>query len=383
MNLGRVLSIARKNLRVLKHDRRTVGFIVLMPLLMITIFGYAFGGEVQDIKVHIVDLDSAPSNESISARVISSIQSRDTLRIVALLDESAQQDGGDPVATSTGQVEDAEIWATIVFDVNFTADVTSRLSSGYGAPVPVQVIVDGTNPNIVQAIVVDLQKSIAAVLAGMGAVPVVTISVDYVYGEGASFIDFFAPGVMSLAAMLVTFMLSIVSFVRERGTATMDRLLTTPVTESEIVVGHAISYGLVALMQSIVIILTAVLLFQVQIVGNVLLVLFTIFLLGLGMLGVGMLLSSFARSEFQAVQFMPIILFPSILLAGVFWPIEAIPEFLRPVSYFIPMTYAVAGCRSVMIRGWGIGDVWMEITILALFACVTLASSTYGLKRRR
>ena len=80
---------------------------------------------------------------------------------------------------------------------------------------------------------------------------------------------------------------------------------------------------------------------------------------------------------------MPIILFPSILLAGVFWPIEAVPDLLRPVSYFVPLTYAVEGCRSVMIRGWGLGDVWFQVAVLAAFAAVMLLLSTYSLKKRR
>src|SRR3989339_158215 len=213
--------------------------------------------------------------------------------------------------------------------------------------------------------------------------PPMTVSEERVYGEDAEFIDFFAPGVMGLAAMMVTFMLSIISFVHERSTGTLDRLLTTPVTEGEVVAGYALALGLVGLIQSIVILVTAVALFQVQIEGSPLLVLLIIFVLGAGTQGLGFLLSSNAKNEFQAVQFMPIILFPSILLAGVFWPIEAVPDLLRPVSYFVPLPYAVEGCRSVMIRGWGLGDVWFQLAVLATFAVVMLLLSTYSLKKRR
>jgi ABC-2 type transport system permease protein len=108
-----------------------------------------------------------------------------------------------------------------------------------------------------------------------------------------------------------------------------------------------------------------------------------IFLLGIGNQGLGFLLSSIAKNEFQAVQFMPIVLFPSILLAGVFWPLEAVPDFLRPVSYFIPLTYAVDCARSVMIRGWGLGEVWFQVLVLILFAAIMLLLSAYSLKRRR
>jgi ABC-2 type transport system permease protein len=74
---------------------------------------------------------------------------------------------------------------------------------------------------------------------------------------------------------------------------------------------------------------------------------------------------------------------PSILLAGIFWPLEAIPEFLRPISSFIPLTYAVDGARSIMIRGWGVDQIWVQIVILALFAIAMLFLSTLMLKRRK
>ena len=377
MRLERVLAIAKKNLRSLKHDRRTVGFLVLMPLLMITIFGYTFGGSVKNVDVYVVNLDQAPANQSLATAIITNLQTRDTLHIVKVYTSSSM------IAPSTEKVKDADIWATIVFNETFTQDVTSAASSGNGQPASVRMTMDGTNPNIVQAISNDLQTAIRSALgAGASAAPISVVP-DLVYGKDARFIDFFAPGVMGLAAMMVTFMLSIISFVHERSAFTLDRLLSTPVTEGEIVAGYALAFGLVGLVQSSVIITAAVLLFDIQIAGNVLLVVLVIFLLGVGSQGLGFLLSSIAKNEFQAVQFMPLILFPSILLSGVFWPLEAVPTLLRPVSYFIPLTYAVEGCRSVMIRGWGPGAIWFQLLVLAAFATAMLILSTYGLKRRR
>jgi len=377
VRLERVLAIAKKNLRSLKHDRRTVGFLVLMPLLMITIFGYTFGGNVKNVDVYIVNLDQTPANQSLATAIITNLQTRDTLHIVKVYTSSSM------IAASTEKVKDADIWATIVFNETFTQDVISAASSGNGQPASVRMTMDGTNPNIVQAISNDLQTAIRSALgAGASAAPVSVVP-DLVYGKDARFIDFFAPGVMGLAAMMVTFMLSIISFVHERSAFTLDRLLSTPVTEGEIVAGYALAFGLVGLVQSSVIITAAVLLFDVQIAGNVLLVVLVIFLLGVGNQGLGFLLSSIAKNEFQAIQFLPLILFPSILLSGVFWPLESVPTLLRPVSYFIPLTYAVEGCRSVMIRGWGLGGIWFQLLVLAAFATAMLILSTYGLKRRR
>ena len=377
MRLDRVLAVAKKNLRSLKHDRRTVGFLVLMPLLMITIFGYTFGGDVRNVDVYVVDLDQAPANQSISAAIIADLQTRETLHIVHVY-ASAEM-----IASSTEKVKDADIWAVIVFNETFTQDVALASSSGNGQSALIRLTADGTNPNIVQAISNDLLTAVRSVLGARAFVAPISVVPDLVYGKDARFIDFFAPGVMGLAAMMVTFMLSIISFVHERSASTLDRLLSTPVTEGEIVAGYALAFGLVGMVQSCVIISAAILLFDVMIVGNVFLALLVVFILGVGNQGLGFMLSSFAKNEFQAIQFLPLILFPSILLSGVFWPIEAVPTLLRPVSYFIPLTYAVEGLRSVMIRGWSVGGIWLQLAVLIGFATAMLVLSAYGLKRRR
>jgi ABC-2 type transport system permease protein len=375
MRLDRVLAIAKKNLRSLKHDRRTIGFLVLMPLLMITIFGYTFGGDVKNVKVYVVNLDNTPANQSVAGSIIADIESRDTLRVVRIVTTP------DGIASSTERVKDAKIWATIVFNESFSTDVANASISGI--PALIRLIIDGTNPNIVTAVSNDLQTAIRSVLGLRAFVAPINVVPDLVYGQDARFIDFFAPGVMGLAAMMVTFMLSIISFVHERSASTLDHLLSTPVTEGEIVAGYALAFGFVGLIQSCVIIAAAILLFNVLIVGNVLLALLVVFILGVGHQGLGFMLSSFAKNEFQAIQFLPLILFPSILLSGVFWPIEAVPTLLRPVSYFIPLTYAVEGLRSVMIRGWSVGGIWLQLVILIGFATAMLLLSAWGLKRRR
>ncbi len=357
-----------------------------MPLFMIAIFGYTFGGDLREVSVFIVNLDGEGANGSISASIIEDLATRDTLAIVSLI--GPENASSSEVASAISKVEKGEIWAAIVFGEDFTESALEALGNmRQGMPaIPSEIVVhvDSSNPNVAQAVVGELQISLQKTLVSeYGLIPPIVIDENRVYGEGAEFIDFFAPGVMGLAAMMVTFMLSIVSFVHERSYGTLDRLLTTPVTEGEIVGGYALALGFIAFIQSCVILVTAIVAFNIQIVGNVLLALFTIFLLGIGSQGLGFLLSSNAKTEFQAVQFMPIVLFPSILLAGVFWPIEAIPDFLRPVSYFIPLTYAVEGCRSVMIRGWGIEEVWPQLLVLAAFAAAMLLLSTYSLKKRR
>ncbi len=377
MNLGRVATIAIKTLRSLRHDRRTAGFLVLMPLFMIALFGYTFGGDIKDVDVVVVNMDEGIDSWSAADVIVEELQSRDVLRITTSND----------LVSGYKAVQNGDAWATVFFLNDFSASVQAVVDASRNGSVAdmsfLDLHLDATNPNIAQAVVAEVQRAVQSVLIEYYDVnPPIVIAEHRVYGADAEFIDFFAPGVMGLAAMMITFMLSIISFVRERSAGTLDRLLTTPVTEGEIVGGYALAFGLVALIQSTVILVAAILLFQITIEGSTLLVLLTIFLLGVGSQGLGFLLSSIAKNEFQAVQFTPLILFPSILLAGVFWPLEAVPDLLRPVSDFIPLTYAVEACRSVMIRGWGVGDVWPQLIVLAGFAAATLLLSAYSLKKR-
>src|SRR5665647_2824162 len=88
------------------------------------------------------------------------------------------------------------------------------------------------------------------------------------------------------------------------------------------------------------------------------------------------------RDRAQAIQFLPIVVLPAFLLSGVFWPIQAIPAWLRPVSYIIPTTYAVDAVRSVIIRGWGLDKIYPDVVALLIFASVFLVLATLLLRRR-
>jgi len=383
MNAKRTFAVTRKVLRSLRHDRRTVGFLVLMPIFMIAIFGFTFGGEVKGVEVYVVNLDEGAGNVSYADLIVANLQHDETLNIKEIITPSSGL--ADPVAYGRDKVVNGEAWACIVFPADFTLDIVTYVpgNSSILDTASITMLLDGSNTNIMQSVTSTVQTSMAVVLyQDIGFTSPVRVSVDMVYGDDMEFIDTFAPGVISLAVMMVTFMLSIISFIHERTTGTLARLLSTPVTEGEVVMGYAIAFGLIGLVQSLMVLATALILFDVQVEGSLLLVLLIIFLLGVGMQGLGFLLSANARTEFQAIQFIPLILFPSILLSGVFWPIQAVPEVLRPISYFLPLTYAVDGARSVMVRGWGLEQVWPDLVILTLFAAAMLALSVLLMKRR-
>lgn len=383
MNARRTLAITKKVLRSLRHDRRTVAFLVFMPIFMIAIFGYTFGGEVEDVEVYVVDMDEGVGPLDLSDLVVARLSGDPSLDVVRVVRAS---DGlADPIAYGREKVARGEAWGCIAFPADFTSAIMafSPGNSTEEDAATVTLYLDGSNFNIVQTVTAAVRSSMSDMMVqDMGIAQPVGIAPEMVYGEGRDFLDTFAPGVISLAVMMVTFMISIISFIHERTTGTLARLLSTPVTEGEVVTGYALAFGLIGLVQSAVVLATALLLFDVQAEGSLLLVLLTVFLLGVGMQGLGFLLSANARTEFQAVQFIPLVLFPSILLSGVFWPLESVPELLRPISYLLPLTYAVDGVRSVMIRGWGLENIWPDLAVLVIFAMATLILSVALMRRR-
>ena len=123
--------------------------------------------------------------------------------------------------------------------------------------------------------------------------------------------------------------------------------------------------------------------FKVMVVGSILLAFLVIALLAVMSLSLGIMLSSLAKREAQAIQFLPMVALPVFLLGGVFWPVEGIPAWMRPLSYAIPPSYAVNATRSVMLRGWGVGDIWVELVAMAGFTVAFLALSVWSLHRAR
>jgi len=390
MELRRTFALTKRTLYQFRHDRRTLGFVLFMPLLMILIFGYTFGGDVKNVDVELINQDEGAVIDNVPMATFDFYASNE---MIANLDgETLDIHETDDVVEAKKKVDEGDAWALVLFPANFTEKLMEKLENGEGVAAPsVEIYLDGSNPNMAGAVIKAVNEAIIDTIDTMaqqfnqtGIEMPIGLTTEYAYaGEDTQFIDYFAPGIISFAIMMVTIMLTIILFVNERRTGTLERLLASPASETEIVLGYAMAFGMIGLLQSIVVITAAILIFGIVVEGSVFLALFVALLLALGHQGLGILLSSAAKNELQAVQFIPLIIFPSILLAGLFWPIESIPEFLQPIADFVPLRYGIDAMRSIMLRGWGLADILVEVLILVFFAILTLGGSILLLKRRR
>ena len=218
-------------------------------------------------------------------------------------------------------------------------------------------------------------------IAMIVVVPVVIMTLIGLSFPEEGILDYIAPALLATLALFFSFLLTGISFLRERSQGTMERLMASPVSRLDIVVGYLFGFFIFALTQTLIIVLFTIYALGVNFYGD----LWQIFVFQIvvitGAVTLGIFTSTFARNEFQMVQFIPLIIVPQIFLCGVIWPVEQMPEYLQWLSAVLPLTYAVDGLRDIMLAGKNLLDVGFELVVLAGFTVVTSILAATTLRR--
>ena len=190
-----------------------------------------------------------------------------------------------------------------------------------------------------------------------------------------------APGLLGTFVMFFTFLLTGVSFLRERAQGTLERLITTTVARGDILVGYLLGFLLFATIQAAVILTFTIVALQIEYQGNIIEIVAVLLLLVVVAVNLGIFVSTFANNEFQVVQFIPIVLLPQIFLSGVIIPTDQMPSVMEAISVVLPLTYAVEGLREIMVMDQSLADVWADLVILAGFGLGLLIAALATLRR--
>jgi ABC-2 type transport system permease protein len=194
-------------------------------------------------------------------------------------------------------------------------------------------------------------------------------------------LDYIAPAMLATLALFFGFLLTGISFLRERSQGTMERLMASPVSRLDMVLGYLFGFFVFALTQTLIIVLFTIYVLDVKYFGD----LWQIFVFQIVVIivavNLGIFTSTFARNEFQMVQFIPLIIIPQAFLCGVIWPVEQMPDYLQWLSSILPLTYAVDGLRDIMLNGKNLIDVAVELAVLAGFAVATSVLAAVTLRR--
>lgn len=209
------------------------------------------------------------------------------------------------------------------------------------------------------------------------------ITNHYVYGDkNTGYFAKMLPILMGFFVFFFVFLISGMALLKERTTGTLDRLLATPVKRSSIVFGYMLSYGVLAVIQTIVIVLTTVWLLGIEVVGSMASVVVINLILALVALAFGILLSTFANSEFQMMQFIPLVIIPQVFFSGII-PLDSMADWVKDISYIIPLKYSGDAVNDIIMRGTSIFNLGFDIMILLIFLIVLTILNVVGLKRYR
>ncbi len=381
MSFSRIMALATRIIQQILRDKRTLGLIFLVPLLIMTLLYLVLTNNSTAHTLAIVYPTGAGSDR-VKTLIDSQLPGPDKLHTISIRADQVD---------STLKNGDAD--AAIIFPADFAQQVIANQNP------TVQIKLQGSDPAVASAMS-DLTQSFAHQLGiaiaalksqgGQGAPTVTGASLpftvgtpQYLYGGPQyTFNDSIAPVFIGIFSFFFVFILTSVAFLRERSQGTIERVMVSPLTRVELVIGYICGFTLFALVQSLVILLFVIFALRVHYSGNLALVFLVSALLTIGSVNLGIFLSTFAQNEFQIVQFIPLVFGLQIFLSGIFWPVAQLPAVLRPLSYIMPLTYANDALRGVMLKGFDFTGIIGQLGALVLFALVMVLLSAATMRRQ-
>jgi ABC-2 type transport system permease protein len=383
MNVRRTAAISRRIADLFRRDHRTLALVFVAPIVILALLGWVISDQkAPDTRLAVVN-EAGQAGDQLKAEISVAVSAAG-IKVVDCCADSA---------SARGALEADEIDVAIVFPMAFIDDLAA------GRPPTITVITQGINPADDGGRLASLQQILARAAIAHAGAAAPNIEHEQIYGStDATFLDAFAPALVGFLVFFLVFILTGISFLRERVGGTLERLLATPVRRSEIVVGYSIGFGFFATLQ-VALILAFVLGsvripalgplppidigLGVAIAGSPGLAFVITLLLAISAVNLGIFLSTFARTEFQILQFIPLVVVPQGLLSGIFWPVSSLPGVLEPIARVLPMTYGIDGLREVLIKGSGLGHaaVQLDLAVLAGFAILLVVAATLTIRR--
>lgn len=363
MSPHRISAITRRLLQGFRRDRRTLALLFVAPLIILGLLGYLIRNTTVP-TIGVANEDQGPLGSAVvSALEKSSLVSTSTI---------AASDGD-------AKLKDGSLAGYIVFPNDFSR----QAQTGTIAP---DVHLEGSQPSRNGAVLQALQAALGSVASqSPGASVHLAPHVTYLFGgPDLDTLDFFGAAAIGMIVFFLVFVITIVSFLNERSQGTLERLMASPLRRGEIVLGYMIGFTVLAVVQSVEVLVFCLAVLKVHNQGNVLLIFGIEALMAIVAVNLGIFLSMFARTEFQAVQFIPLAIVPQFLLSGILFPVSSEPTALQYVSDVLPLTYAVNALRDVMLKGADLtwSSLQLDVGVVVAFIVVLIAAGAGTLRRR-
>ncbi|MFL6716009.1 MAG: ABC transporter permease [Burkholderiaceae bacterium] len=366
-SLSRWLGIVVKEFIQLKRDRLTFGMIVGIPLIQLLLFGFAINSDPRNLPTAVVMADPGPFARSYLAamgasgyfRIVGSVDERQAAR---LLDQGRVQ---FVVTFPPGLHRDLVRGNPAIVLVE--ADATDPMATGNAIAVLNQLGSSVFAPDLPGTQVQHVQP-VQQVQPGR----TLEVRVHRRYNPEALTAYNVVPGLLGVILTMTMVLMTGLAMTRERERGTFENLLATPATPLEVITGKIIPYALIGLVQVSLILLAARWIFDVPMLGSLVLLYAVVLLFICANLTLGMTFSSIARNQLQAMQMTFFFFLPSILLSGFMFPFRGMPEWAQAVGSVLPLTHFLLLVRGILLKGNGLALLWPQIWPLLLFTAVVL-----------
>ncbi len=370
-----ILHIIRKEFLQLRQDRKMFGISFLAPVFQLIILGYAATFDVSHIPMAVCDFDNSPS----SRELVRSFTSTEYFRVVGYFDKTSEIDN---------QLDDGHASIAVVIPRGFEKKI------GAGQSAPLQVIADGTETSTAGiglsyvSIIVSryAQNILLESLVKRGSVTMpASLSAEFRvwYNPELKSRNFMVPGVLGLLLMVMTMLLTSLAIVKEKELGTLEQLVVTPIKPYQLIIGKLAPFFLIGVVDVILVVFFASLIFSLPVKGGVLLLLFLSLIFLMTTLGLGLFVSTISRTQQQAM--MTAIFFfmlPMMFFSGFVFPIENMPTIIQYISYLIPLRYYFVIVRGLFLKGVGMNILWTQALALLIFGSVILSLSVMRFQKR-
>jgi ABC-2 type transport system permease protein len=370
-----ILRIAGRIMRQIANDHRTLGLVLVVPLLLFTLLYFLLGPSNYRPTVVYADLPQI---------LVDSLAKQDMTLSEVSVDEGLTQvkdlqadaliyaEGNEIqlVFESNDAVKSALIMQNIQNAVQDLPDQAAQIKKQLST----LLAMPGWQDN-------QLGQSISAMLQeipeGM------TLTTRTLYGESdASSFDTLGYVLLGVLAFFFVFIIAGISFVRERLTGTMERLMITPVRRIQVVLGYTAGFAFFGVLQSVLLLVFARYVLGLHIAGSLAAASLVMLLLALSAVCMGAFFSIFAHSEFQVLQFIPIVVIPQVFFSGLI-SLDTFPYHLGELARIMPVYYACDALKSITVRGWTLLDTWPDLLALLAFVLLFSVMNVVALKKYR
>jgi ABC-2 type transport system permease protein len=370
--MRRLVFLIRKEFQELRRNPRMFPVIFVAPVIQLGILGYAATTDVKNVPVVVLDADRSPVSRDLIGRFEGSPYF--SVARVTSSDADVRRD-----------IESGRAWMAVSIPADYGEAIRVR------RPVTVQVVADGSDSNsagmglaYASALLADHAAEIAAsrVPSGAATVGALDVRIRVWFNPQLLSQHFMVPGVLALLLMVITVVLGSMSVVREKELGTLEQLNVTPLKRWELIVGKLLPFGLIGVIDILLVVSVAVFWFEVPLRGSFALLFGLSLVYLLCSLGLGLLVSTISDSQQQAMMTAVFFfMFPMMYLSGFIFPIENMPALLQPVTYLIPLRYYLVIVRGIFLKGVGLETFWMDALLMLAWGLVVISLATFRSKK--